>query len=317
MPILERDPWRDQYFTGVPCPDDVNIPTDDGDAYVLFPKHRWVYNKLQIAETQGLEHAPHGFDPPSFPIFSKPIYNMRGMGTGSMVMHSMSDYREYQQPGHMWMRLLEGEHVSTDVALIDGEPVWWCHSTGVPLDDGMFDYWIVEAQHRPELETYCGDWMRKNLAGYTGMANVETIGGRIIECHLRFADQFPDLYGKGWVESLVALYSDGRWPFKDENRRDGFSVVLFGAHGIRFSYPEDEEVEGILAIPSVTSVQLTFHEKRSLKSHAMPPGGFRLCIINCLDLERGLEAREKIALSFWSTQRVLKRKRRKPAGSGT
>ena len=34
-------------------------------------------------------------------------------------------------------------------------------------------------------------------AGYTGMVNFETIGGRIIEAHLRFADQWPDLYGGG------------------------------------------------------------------------------------------------------------------------
>ena len=27
------------------------------------------------------------------------------------------------------------------------------------------------------------------------MINLETIGGRIIEVHLRFADQWPDLYG--------------------------------------------------------------------------------------------------------------------------
>ncbi len=32
MPICEADPWRMQYFEGVACPDDVNIPTEDGDA---------------------------------------------------------------------------------------------------------------------------------------------------------------------------------------------------------------------------------------------------------------------------------------------
>ena len=29
MPILERDPWRLQYFEHVECPDDELIPTDD------------------------------------------------------------------------------------------------------------------------------------------------------------------------------------------------------------------------------------------------------------------------------------------------
>ena len=61
MPILERDPWRDQYFTGVACPEAVTVPTDDGDAYELFPRHRWVYNKLLIGDRTTIEHfdGPH------------------------------------------------------------------------------------------------------------------------------------------------------------------------------------------------------------------------------------------------------------------
>jgi hypothetical protein len=39
--------------------------------------------------------------------------------------------------------------------------------------------------------------------GYTGILNTETIGGRMIEVHLRMSDQWPDLYGAGWVDALV------------------------------------------------------------------------------------------------------------------
>ena len=35
------------------------------------------------------------------------------------------------------------------------------------------------------------------------MMNFETIGGKIIEAHLRFADQWCDLNGKGWIEAMV------------------------------------------------------------------------------------------------------------------
>ena len=52
MPISEADPWRMQYFEGVPCPEDVLIPTEDGDAWSWYPRHKWVYNKLEIAERQ-------------------------------------------------------------------------------------------------------------------------------------------------------------------------------------------------------------------------------------------------------------------------
>ena len=146
MPIIENDPWREQYFERVRCPEGVVIPTDDGDAYNLFPEERWVYNKLLIAESQNLSCAPHGMSPPEFPVFSKPIYNMRGMGTGSCIIRSLQEWHIRQAPGHMWMDLLSGEHLSTDVAVIEGKPVWWRHASGKPLKAGTFDYWTVHAE---------------------------------------------------------------------------------------------------------------------------------------------------------------------------
>lgn len=315
MPVCEADPWRMQYFEHVHCPDDVRIPTEDGDAYVWYPAYKWVYNKLYVAETQEIPCGPHGIDPPSFPVFSKPIYNMRGMGAGTRLFRTLKEYKHGQRPGHMWMALLDGEHVSTDVAIVDGEPVWWRHATGLPLEEGMFDHWVVWAEGRSGLEKSCGQWLRANLSGYTGMVNLETIGGRIIEAHLRFADQWPDLYGEDWVGALVTLYEKKRWTFADTGRRTGYSVVLFGAHGVKYHHPPKDLVERLLETPGVTSIQTTFHEDRPASAHSMPPGGFRLAIINGFDLEAQQRAREQLALSYWSTQQLLPRRGRRPAGS--
>ena len=41
-------------------------------------------------------------------------------------------------------------------------------------------------------------------------------------------------------------------------------------------------------MPGVTSVQITFHEDRAPEHHAMPPGGFRLAIVNGFDLRAAL-----------------------------
>ena len=46
-------------------------------------------------------------------------------------------------------------------------------------------------------------------------------------------------------------------------------------------------------MPSVT-MQTTFHEDRDPERHAMPPGGFRLAVINCWDHAVGLAARERL-----------------------
>jgi hypothetical protein len=300
MPIIERDPWRDQYFTAVSCPDNVVIPTDDELAYQRYPHHRWLYNKLLICETQGLETAPHDIMPPEFPVFSKPIYNMRGMGCGGKIIESPEQFRAALQPGHMWMALLLGEHVSTDAAVIDGEPVWWRHTIGKTLEQGMFDHWIILGESRPQIEEYCGDWLRRHLKGYTGCVNFETIGGKIIEAHLRFADQWPDLYGSGWIDAVVELYASGRWRYRDDQRRTGYSVVLFGAHGPRYKKPEPDALQKFLSWPGVSSIQMTFHEEQAPELHSMPPGGFRLAIINCWNLKSGFNVREQLAMMFGS-----------------
>ncbi len=301
MPIVERDPWRTQYFEGVACPDSVMIPTDDPEAYLLYPAHRWIYNKLKVCETQGLEHGPHGVLPSRFPVFSKPIYNMKGMGAGSKVIETSEAYEREQTPGHMWMPLIVGEHVSTDAAVVDGEPKWWRHTIGKALDDGMFDYWTVQAEPRPQIEAYCGEWMRRNLKGYSGIVNFETISGTIIECHLRMSDQWIDLYGPGWVESVVTLYANRYWDYVDNARRTGYSVVLFGKHGVRYGQVDRSMVAEVLSRPEISSIQMTFHEDKLPDAHSMPPGGFRLAIVNCWDLEAGLALREWLALMFWAT----------------
>jgi hypothetical protein len=311
MPICEADPWRLQYFEGIPCPDDVRVPTEDGDAWKWFPRYKWVYNKLSVAESQGLECGPHGIEPSSFPVFSKPIFNMRGMGTGSRIFRTLKDYRARQRPGHIWMPLFDGEHVSTDVAVVDGEARWWRHAIGKALTGGTFDYWTVLAADRPEIEGYCADWLKKNLRGYTGMLNFETIGARIIEIHLRFADQWPDLYGgRPWVQALIGLYRDGTWNYSDGGRKQGYSVVLFGAHDLQYRHPSRVLVDDVRAMPDVTSVQITFHEDRPPSWHAMPPGGFRLAIINTWNLETGMQARAQLKASFDSQPKTPAPRRR-------
>ena len=202
-----------------------------------------------MALSQNLEAGPHGTSPPRYPVFSKPIINLKGMGVGSRTLNSAAEYDKYYAAGHMWVTLLEGRHVSSDVAVVRGEPRWWRHVTGKPTGEGAFDYWSVHASPDAEIEAHCGKWVRDHLAGYTGMLNLETIGGTIIEAHLRFADQWPDLYGKGWIDALVRLYEKHESNFADDDRRDGYSVVLFGPNGQRYRHPPQSIVDEIKGLP--------------------------------------------------------------------
>jgi hypothetical protein len=99
---------------------------------------------------------------------------------------------------------------------------------------------------------------------------------------------------------MVELYASGRWCYRDEGRRSGYSVVLFGGHGTQYKKPDPRAVDELLGRPEISSIQVTFHDDRPAERHSMPPGGFRLAIVNCWDLQMGLEARAQLALLFGS-----------------
>ena len=298
MPICERDSWRFQFFADVVCPEDVFIPTDDVDAWPWNPEQRWVYDKLKIAESQNLPCGPHGVEPPSYPVFSKPIVNLKGMGIGSRVITSPDEMQKVSTPGHFWLPLLQGEHISTDVAVVKGEAQWMRSAVGITWHEGMFKHWVIETTQRVDLNQFLTTWILGHLPGYTGMLNFETIGGAIIEVHLRFADQWCDLYGKGWFAALVGLYAKGEWRLESEHKCVGYSVPLFATHGNMPMHPLPELQQEIRSLPYVSSLQITFHENKIGDEHPMPPGGFRLGLINCTNLDAGFAARKLLATAF-------------------
>jgi hypothetical protein len=82
--------------------------------------------------------------------------------------------------------------------------------------------------------------------------------------------------------------------FGDSDRRDGYSVVLFGPHAPAYRHPPASAVDQARAIDGVSSVQISFHEDRDPTHHSMPPGGFRLAVINANDLAAGQRARDRL-----------------------
>jgi len=290
------DLWRWQYFAGVAAPRSVVIPVDDPSAWQLYPRSRHLYDKLFICRSQGIPHGPHGVAPGRFLVFSKPMMNLHGMGAGGFVFRSAAELEAGFTPGHFWMTRFTGRHISTDVALLSGRPRWWRHTEGKRLPGGMFDYWVVLARRLPRLEARAGRWIRENLQVFTGVVNLESIGGAIIECHLRMSEQWVDLNGPGWLGSVAELYAHGRWRF-GARPRTGYSVVLFGPRGRSYRIDPDA-VRDLRGLAGISSIQITFDGRKPPEQHAMPPGGFRLAIVNCWDLAAGLAVRDRLARLF-------------------
>ena len=62
--------------------------------------------------------------------------------------------------------------------------------------------------------------------------------------------------------------------------------------------PDEDAVKKFLRWQGISSIQITFHEDHAPGLHSMPPGGFRLAIINCWNPEIGLKVRRQLALLF-------------------
>lgn len=299
MPFLGIHSWRKQFFDQFPVPEGVVIPLDDASAYKQFPKHRWIYNKVSICETQNVAHGLHGIVPEHYPVFAKPAYNLKGMGTDSTKINTEAELNKIMGPGMMWMELFEGEHISTDLAVRNGEVLWRCHTLGVPAGEGTFDYWHVYYPVSQDLDQNLTSWVSKNMAGFYGVMNIETIGGGIIEAHLRMGSQFLDLYPENWLGAAINVYSDKDWSLADDKETEGFSLPIVIPHDMKFVANEERALEIAQQYPSFKSLQLrSTSSDQDDKNVQHPPGGKVMGFINLLDLDEGQALRKALIDEF-------------------
>ena len=76
------------------CPHNVKIPINDLQAW-KHPKnqpYKWIYNKLRLCEYQNIPCAPMPIQPKTYPIISKPIINLYGMGLNTVKIESEKDF---------------------------------------------------------------------------------------------------------------------------------------------------------------------------------------------------------------------------------
>lgn len=198
----------------------------------------------------------------------------------------------------MWSEFLVGEHYSTDMAIVAGEPIWFSHTKGIAGPEQTWDYWEVNMPGDDYLRRSLTDFVKKHLSGYSGMANIETIGEKIIEVHLRFSEQWPDLYGPWFLSSLVDLYQGKKWSgslLLDGQAKRGFSVPRFDDEKYaRQGTISDEILRGIERALGVSSITMAYDPDLPLKICARPPGGFRIAWVNGFDLDACFEARQMI-----------------------
>jgi hypothetical protein len=248
MPFIGVLPERRHLFRPEPRR---NLAVNDAAAWRLNPRHRHIYDKLTLALSAGLRAAPCGVDPAEYGIaadtelFVKPITNLAGMSLGARAVRAGAVPME---PGHFWCERLRGRHTSSDCLVRDGTVVWFAHTSASGAKDAERPvYWHVGTA-LPDLEPWLRRWVAEHLAGYTGLCNIELIGGRPIEAHLRGSNGFFDLYGPGFLPAWVALVDGG--PFEPPPPiPGGYVISVFGAADLSDTKLAAAETAGVRIQP--------------------------------------------------------------------
>lgn len=305
---------EDYIYSILKCPKSIKIPTNDFKVWENIVNSKlksnlWVYNKLQIALSQNIECGPLGIYPQSnqYPVLLKPIINLYGMGKDAIVAHNLEEYRHLSKTksGLFWMKFLTGPHHSIDIACERGTPKFVCTFLGIKGKQlGTFDRWETIPKYTlpKELE----EWITKNLKDYTGWINLETIGNKIIECHLRIGDiNQVDLYHylvnprKSLIfPEIINFQKTGTWSsiLKEYRVPKIFLIPVFIS---KQSYLKSDLLlskKAIYALADKYKERGVFMMQKdpppSMGSN--PPDAIRICNISCVNLESGLMLKDEI-----------------------
>lgn len=201
----------EKLYTLLKCP--IDVPINDLDAWTRYPKHRWIYNRMEICEFQKTRYAPMPVEPKEYPVIIKPIVNLYGMGLNVHKLEDENDFYDHWYSNSFWMEYADGEHQSYDLVVSNGKIVF--HTCFIGHKDpkiiGKFDYWETDERCLPAI---CVDLVENRLIDYTGCLNIEVIGDTIIECHLRMGDvdQIPTL---AILQGIIAVYQGLPYDWSD------------------------------------------------------------------------------------------------------
>lgn len=156
----------------------------DYQAYSKYKHHRKWFNKLYVSETFGYNCGPSGIAPTKDAEYViRPIYNLSGMGVGARIEYIKAGDITKTPPGYFWCEFFEGVQYSVTYKFRnDTHAIWepinsWCaYKSKEQLS--RFHSW-KRTDYYPKVPQQLND------LSDVGIINVEFIGDRPIEVHLR------------------------------------------------------------------------------------------------------------------------------------
>ena len=197
-----------------------DLPHFDGQAFKMNPQYQNVYDKLFVAQSQGMKCGElidlKGKKDLKYPIFIKPRYGHKT--ASSKYCYKIKSYADleahFDKPEMMWSEFVDGKETMTDFILVDGVVVYQLTYVYSDKQYGFADVWKhISPENEPPREIV--DWVGKNMIGYTGPLNVQYRINKIIEVGLRFARSgmyIESAGNKTLVDTINVLWKTKSWP---------------------------------------------------------------------------------------------------------
>lgn len=185
---------------------------NDISAWNRYSSHNIIYNKLQLADIQGLSNAPIPIYPNKYPVIIKPIINLYGMSRGLYKVNNLDEY-EYlinnnNLSGSFWETFLDGKQINVDIIMKEGKIIKYYGVESEPDVDGTFKYHKYIEDYI--LDKNIKDIIEELLDDYTGFLNIEIINNFIIEAHLRLNGDFF-IFTKEHIDNLINFMKTGNF----------------------------------------------------------------------------------------------------------
>lgn len=165
----------------------IDVPLNDETAYKLYPRYNWVYSTSRILDMQNIEWAPFAMAGLDFPLKEFALVNDETGGT-------------------IYTKRLDGELLTTDVAIMKGELKWAAHHK--TNDDGTRE--LID-ELRGDIELRISALTTLHFKKFAGIISVDTIGHDIIAVRLCMTTDVVDQYPDDWLKRVLRIYNRRPW----------------------------------------------------------------------------------------------------------
>lgn len=173
---------------------EIDIPKDDIDCWIRYPKYRWVYDITRLLDCQNIEWSP---------------FEKQQLTDKELIMEMFSVEPIIRQPGYIFTSIPKTECTITDAYIIRGDIKHLKHinaSTNKSIEN-------VDGG----IEIRINAFISLNLSKFTGVISIKTYGSDIYRCALRpYSNTFNSIeqklisriYKKHQISSLVLCHTD-------------------------------------------------------------------------------------------------------------